>query len=90
MLHYGRGDGDRDPAFIPLIAQAKARIAEFAEEALYTREANVGARFALEVNHKYGRELEGQEETGEFTMNVLPPAQGQDLKAIPKWSEEDD
>ena len=90
LLAYGRGDEPRDPAFVPIIARAKMRIAEFAEEALYVREASNGAKFALEVNHGYGRE-DREGGTGEgFAVQVIPPAAGEQLKAIPKWQPEGD
>lgn len=90
LLAYSRGDGPRDPAFVPIIARAKMRIAEFAEEALYVREASNGAKFALEVNHGYGREdREGGTGDG-FEVKVIPPAYGEAIKAIPKWQPEGD
>lgn len=90
LLAYGRGDEPRDPAFVPIIARAKMRIAEFAEEALYVREASNGAKFALEVNHGYGRE-DREGGTGEgLAVQVIPPAAGEQLKAIPKWKPEGD
>lgn len=90
LMHYGRGDEPRDAAFIPIIARAKMRIAEFAEEALYAREASNGAKFALEVNHGYGREdREGGTGDG-FEVKVIPPAYGEAIKAIPKWQPEGD
>jgi len=90
LLAYSRGDEPRDPAFVPIIARAKMRIAEFAEEALYVREASNGAKFALEVNHGYGREdREGGTGDG-FEVKVIPPAYGEAIKAIPKWQPEGD
>lgn len=90
LMFYGQGKGARDDKLIPIIARAKARIAEFAEEALYTREANQGAKFALEVNHGYGREdREGGTGDG-FAVTVIPPAAGEAIKAIPKWKPEGD
>lgn len=90
LLAYSRGDAPRDPAFVPIIARAKMRIAEFAEEALYVREASNGAKFALEVNHGYGREdREGGTGDG-FEVKVIPPAYGEAIKAIPKWQPEGD
>ncbi len=90
LLFYGQGKGARDDRLIPIIARAKARIAEFAEEALYTREANQGAKFALEVNHGYGREDQGGGAGGGLEVNVIPPAEGKALEAIPKWQPEGD
>lgn len=88
LLAYGRGDEPRDPAFVPIVARAKMRIAEFAEEALYVREASNGAKFALEVNHGYGRE-DREAGTGEgFAVQVIPPATDEAMKAIPKWKPE--
>lgn len=90
LLAYSRGDGSRDERFVPIIARAKMRIAEFAEEALYVREASNGAKFALEVNHGYGREdREGGTGDG-FEVKVIPPAYGEAIKAIPKWQPEGD
>jgi hypothetical protein len=75
---------------IPIIARAKGRIAEWWEEALANREASNGAKFALEVNHGYGRE-DREGGTGEgFAVQVIPPAEGEQLKAIPKWKPEGD
>lgn len=90
LLFYGQGKGARDDRLIPIIARAKARIAEFAEEALYTREGNQGAKFALEMNHRYGRELEdmGGGSGGGLEVNVIPPAEGAAIEAIPKWEPE--
>jgi len=88
LLHYGKGEGTRDSGFIPVIARAKTRIAEFAEEALYAKEASIGARFALEVNHGYGREdREGGTGDG-FNVLVIPPARSDVINAIPKWEPE--
>ena len=92
LLHYSKGKEPRDIAFIPVIARAKMRIAEFAEQALYTREAGSGAQFALRVNHRYGEEDQGGDGTGEgFTMKVISPAmsEGEQL-AIPKWTPAED
>lgn len=88
LMHYGKGVEPRDPAFIPIIARAKGRIAEWWEEALANREASNGAKFALEVNHKYGREDEGGGSGDGFTVQVVPPASDDTIKAIPKWNPE--
>lgn len=86
LFNYRERDG-----FAPVIARAKNRIAIFAEEALYTREGSNGAKFALEVNHKYGREDEGEGGTGDgFNLNIIPPAAEETARAIPKWSEDDE
>lgn len=88
LLAYGKAEEPRDPAFAPIIARAKLRIAEWWEEALANREASNGAKFALEVNHRYGRE-DREGGTGEgFAVQVIPPAAGEQLKAIPKWQPE--
>lgn len=85
LMHYGKGAGERDECFIPIIARAKMRIAEWWEEALANREASNGAKFALEVNHRYGREdQEGGEGEG-FTVTVIPPAASDTALAVPKW-----
>ncbi len=90
LLAYSRGDAPRDPAFVPVIARAKARIAEWWEEALATREAATGAQFALRVNHGYGGE-DGDKDRGDgFEMKVVPPASEEAIKAIPKWEPEGD
>lgn len=90
ILYYSKGEGKRDERLIPIIARAKGRIAEWWEEALANREASNGAKFALEVNHGYGRE-DREGGTGEgFTTQVIPPAAGEQLKAIPKWKPEGD
>lgn len=87
LLAYGKGEGTRDPALVPIIAAAKNRIAEYAEEALFYRESSSGAQFALRVNHGY--DDKGDEGTGEgFEMNVIPPAASDDALAIPVWGEE--
>ena len=86
LLNYYERDG-----FTPILSRARARIAEFAEEALYTREASNGARFALEVNHRYGREddTEGGEGGG-FVMKVIAPPTDGHMLAIAKWEPKDD
>jgi hypothetical protein len=89
LMHYGKGEGTRDNGFISIIARAKTQIAEYAEEALYVRDASNGAKFALEVNHGYGRD-EGEGGTGEgFNVRVIPPASSEQLTAIPKWQPEE-
>jgi len=88
ILYYSKGEGNRDESLIPIIARAKGRIAEWWEEALANREASNGAKFALEVNHGYGRE-DRESGTGDgFEVNVIPPAAGKAIKAIPKWQPE--
>lgn len=82
LLNYNNRD-----EFTPVLEAAKARIAEFAEEALYTREASNGARFALTVNHKYGVE-EDQTDGQAFTMRIEPPVEVGGQKAIPRWDDE--
>jgi hypothetical protein len=90
LLHYSKGAEPRDPRFIPIIARAKERIAQFAEEALYVREASNGAQFALRVNHGYGAEdREGGSGEG-FEVRVIAPATGETRLAIPKWEPEGD
>jgi hypothetical protein len=84
LLNYGQGKGNRDDLFVPVIARAKMRIAQYAEEALYTREASTGAQFALRVNHGYG--AEGQAGSGDaFEVKIIPPAATKEQLAIPKW-----
>lgn len=80
--------GDEENPFKPVIARALNRLAEWTEEALYSRETATGARFALEVNHGYGKEGEGTTE-GAFVQNVIAPAAPEIGTAIPKWSEPD-
>jgi hypothetical protein len=79
LMNYRERDG-----FLPVLSRAKGRIAEFAEEALYTREASNGARFALEVNHGYGREDGDGDGDGAFVMKIIAPTGAQNL-AIAKW-----
>lgn len=74
--------------FRPVIARALHRIAEYAEEALYGRETVTGARFSLEVNHRYGREAEQGAGAG-FQQTVIAPAPADTMKAIPKWKPEE-
>lgn len=84
LINYAERD-----EFRIVLTRAKTRIAEFAEEALYTREAATGARFALEVNHRYGREETAQ--GAEFVQNVIAPAQpGQTVLAVAKWEPGED
>jgi hypothetical protein len=93
LLAYGKGEGTRGDKFTPVIARAKERLAEFAETALFNREASNGAKFALEVNHRYGREDEdGGGGTGDgFEMKVISPAATEgDQLAIPKWEPKED
>lgn len=87
LLNYSTGAGERDASFVPIIERAKMRIAEFAEEALYTREASTGAQFALRVNHGYGATETASGDA--FEMKVIPPSQGEAVAAIPKWTEDD-
>ena len=88
LLHYGKGKGTRDNRFIPVLERAKSRVAEFAETALYTREGSSGAQFALRVNHDYGADDDSGETGDGFQMNVIPPASGALIEAIPKWEPE--
>ena len=82
LINYAKRD-----ELAPVLEAAKHRIAEFAEEALYTREASNGARFALTVNHKYGVE-EDQTEGQAFTMRIEPPVEAGGQRAIPRWDDE--
>lgn len=84
LLNYSERD-----EFAPLLAHAKNRVAEWWEEGLAAREVSNGARFALEVNFGYGREDQEGGTGAAFTQNVIPPATSEDLKAIPKWEEDD-
>lgn len=90
LLHYKRGDGMRDPSFIPIIEKAVGRIAEFAETCLYDAKSARGAQFALQVNHRYGQEISDDKETAtEFSMKVIAPAASEAAQlAIPKWDNE--
>lgn len=92
LLAYGRGDGTRDRRIVSIIAGAKARIAEFAEQALYTRDGGRGAQFALAVNHRYGREDEASTGAESFVQNIIPPAviEGGAGRAIPVWGDDDE
>lgn len=83
-----RDKGDPDDRIRPVIVRALNRIAEWSEEALYTRDGVTGARFTLEVNHGYGRE-QGSGGGPEFSQNILPPRTDTETRAIPKWDEGD-
>jgi hypothetical protein len=90
LWRYGR-DEHSNATLKPVIAGALNRIAEFAEEALYTREGNQGAKFSLEMNHRYGREDEGAN-AGGFTQNIIIPASIESTAplAIPEWGEDEE
>lgn len=79
-----RGEADEDDAIAPVIGRALNRIAEWNEEALYTRDGHRGAAFALEVNYRYGRE-EGSGTGTPFRQIITPPAPTDQATAIPKW-----
>lgn len=86
LWRYQQGNDD-DP-MKPVIARALNRIAEFNEEALFTRDGVTGARFTLEVNHGYGRETGGG--GAGFQQQILPPRTSTETpQAIPRWDEED-
>lgn len=90
LLNYRkRGQEDEDPHNIgPVVARALNRLAEWTEEALYNREASNGARFALEVNHKYGKEEGGG--GGGFNQTVIAPVvNAEQPLAIPVWGGDD-
>lgn len=84
-----RKRAEPDDPLLPVLARALNRIADWTEEALYTREASTGARFALEVNHGYGREMEeaADDKTGSFNQIVIAPADETSRKAVPKWKD---
>jgi hypothetical protein len=83
-----RDRGNDDDPIRPVIVRALNRIAEWSEEALYTREGVTGARFTLEVNHGYGREQGAGGGSG-FMQQITPPRTDTETRAIPKWDEED-
>ena len=72
-----------------VLNRAKDRVAVWVEQALYNREAANGARFALEVNHGYGRE-QGPDVGAQFVQQIVPPSISQTRIAIPKWDEGDE
>jgi hypothetical protein len=84
ILNYAERD-----EFYPVITRAKLRLAEWWESALASGQASNGARFALEVNHRYGKEDQDEREGDGFTMQVLPPAPKEQIKAIPMWEPEE-
>ena len=84
LINYAERD-----EFLPVLTRAKHQVAEWVEEALFTREGSNGARFALEVNHGYGREAPGGTSEPPVTK-IIPPAIGEQRKAIPKWEPEED
>lgn len=90
LWQYAHRDSTAD-LFKPVITRALNRMAEFAEEATYTREGHQGGRFALEVNHRYGREEDHQGPPPGAEPKALPPA-GPEALAVTKWEdiEEDD
>ena len=71
--------------FQPVLARAKQRIATWVEEALFNREMSNGAKFALEVNHGYGKEDNTPTNPEAFEMKTIMPAPPEQAKAIPKW-----
>lgn len=90
LWNYVRGQSKNTDNIRPVVVRALNRIAEFAEEGLYTREGVTGARFTLEVNHGYGKEDTAG--SGGFTQNITPPASiGSNAPlAIAKWEDDDD
>lgn len=90
FLRYLNGEGTRSEELSQALSRARLRAAEWWEEALAVREASNGARFWLETSGEIGNEDEGGG-TGEgFAVQVIPPAAGEQLKAIPKWEPEGD
>lgn len=79
--------GERED-FTPVIRAAVERIAEYAETALYDREKVTGARFALEVNHRYGKEREdlGDGDPTVQALDVTPP-DPEGSRAVVRWEE---
>lgn len=89
LWRFMQRDDEQAKILQPALAGALNRIAEFCEEALFTREGNQGARFALEVNHRYGKE--DQAGSGDpFVQNIIPPAQSELRTAIPVWGQDED
>lgn len=86
LMNIRQGNHKYDPAIRAVIVRAMERVANWAEEALYTREGNNGARFSLEVNHGYGKEDQGG--GGSFIENIIAPAEQQHREAIPYWEPE--
>ena len=82
-----RGD-DLADVLKPVIARAMDRLAERAEEATFDRELHNGGRFALEVNHRYGKEGEGAGGTGFNQVVVAPQVEEDQPLAIPKWDDD--
>lgn len=73
-----------------VLTRACDEISEHVEEALYNRETYQGARFALEANHRYGREDDRAGDGGTFSQKIITPIEGGDNEtlAIPKWDGE--
>lgn len=88
LWRYGNRDDPDDP-FRPVIARAKNRLAELVEEALYSREGVTGARFALEVNHGYGREDDEQGGNTFAPTYITPRTETDEPLAIPKWDDDE-
>ena len=89
LWRYQKRGREKGDACYSILARALNRIAQFAEEALYTREGSTGARFALEVNHRYGREDDGGGTGEQFIQQISPPVvDGGEPLAIPKWEDD--
>lgn len=91
LWHMTRRPASED-VYKPAVARALTRIAEYAEEALYTREGGNGAKFALEVNHRYGREDEDATAGAGFSQTIIAPTieSSEAPLAIPRWNEGSD
>ena len=72
------------------LLRAKSRIELFQEQGLFDKVRHRGSMFSLAVNYKWRDGESDAEGTGEgFVQNILPPAQSQTAKAIPKWEPEE-
>jgi len=84
LLNYSKKD-----EFSHVIARARSRIAEWNEEALYSRQTYRAARFMLEVNHGYRKSLKIEKKAfGITTTEVVRPQPNMRSKdPPPRWKE---
>lgn len=90
LWRYVHRREDLDEQVLLVLTRACDRVQEMIEEATFNRETYQGARFNLEVNHRWGREDEGSGASGTFQQAIISPvAQQTDQPlAIPKWTDD--
>ena len=90
LRYYERAEGPkRNESLAPIIRRAKVRAEEWWEESLAVREVATGAQFALRVNYGWNGDGDDHDST-DFNQTVIAPAPAETMRAIPKWSDEDD